>query len=246
LIAVSIVSHGHGVMVDRLVRQLRACPEVRQVLVTRNIPEASPIGSDGLVFVTENKAPKGFGANHNAAFAHCREPFFCVLNPDIELAGNPFPALLGCLQDDGIALAAPLIFSPDGRIEDSARHFPNLLSLLSKALGGHDGRYAITPGQEPLVVDWVAGMFMVFSGAAYARLGGFDERYFLYYEDVDVCARAGHAGMKVVVCPSVSAIHDAAAESKEPAAPALALGQHVALPLAILVLGWFATTLTKF
>jgi len=214
MIAVSVVSHGHGVMVDRLVDQLRACPEVTQLVLTRNVPEPSDIVADDLVVVIENAVPKGFGANHNAAFAHCRQPFYCVLNPDIELAGNPFPSLLDCLQDRGVAMAAPLIVAPDGSVEDSARHFPTLPSLVRKALGGPDGRWAIPPGQTVVFPDWVAGMFMLFRSTDFGRLGGFDESYFLYYEDVDICARARRSNMKVVICPAVSAIHDARRESR--------------------------------
>lgn len=208
-IAVSIVSHGHGVMVDRLVTQLRECPEVGRIVLTRNIPETTSMLGDGLVEIVENAFPKGFGANHNQAFRHCREPFYCVLNPDIELAGNPFPGLLQCLDENQASLSAPLILAPNGVVEDSARRFPTLMGLLFKLLGGPDGRYAVEVRQPVFSPDWVAGMFMLFRAPDFARLGGFDERYFLYYEDVDICKRAWRAGMKVIVCPVETAIHDA-------------------------------------
>jgi GT2 family glycosyltransferase len=213
MIAISIVSHGHGAMVDRLISQLRHCPQVTRLILTRNIPESSEIVEDALVEIVENAAPKGFGTNHNAAFARCDEPFYCVLNPDIELKDNPFPALLQCLEDGEVGLVAPLILAPGGSVEDSARHFPTLWSLLRKALGGPDGRYAIEPGQPVVFPDWVAGMFMLFRSSVFARLGGFDEGYFLYYEDVDICDRTVRAGMKVALCPSVAAIHDARRDS---------------------------------
>ncbi|HTY02771.1 MAG TPA: glycosyltransferase, partial [Rhodocyclaceae bacterium] len=213
VIAVSIVSHGHGAMVTRLVGQLLACPEVAQIIVTRNVPEPTRFVGEGKVDVVENLLPKGFGANHNAAFRRCRAPFYCVLNPDIELQGNPFPDLLAQAGRTGGAVTAPLIVAPDGTVEDSARRFPTLLTLARKALGGPDGRYFIDSGQQTQAVDWVAGMFMLFASSDYAKLGGFDERYFLYYEDVDLCARAWRAGMRVVVVPAVSAVHDARRDS---------------------------------
>lgn len=201
-------------MIDRLVVQLRNCREVTRIVLTRNIPEASGVVADSLIEIIENAAPKGFGANHNAAFLNCHQPFYCVLNPDIELDGNPFPTLLHCLDDSAAALAAPLILAPDGEVEDSIRHFPTVGALLRKAFGGPDGRYAIAPGGLAFSPDWVAGMFMLFRSSAYARLGGFDEGYFLYYEDVDICNRAWQVGMKVIACPSVSAIHDARRDSR--------------------------------
>src|SRR5574343_91402 len=98
MISVSIVSHGHGDMVVVLLRQLLACPEVAQVIITRNLPENLELPGGERVLLLDNAKPLGFAANHNAAFRHCIAPFFCVLNPDIELSGNPFPALLKALQ----------------------------------------------------------------------------------------------------------------------------------------------------
>ena len=68
MIAVSVVSHGHGAMVQKLVDQILACPEVGHVIVTHNIPEASILFSDSRVDVVINPSPIGFGANHNLAF----------------------------------------------------------------------------------------------------------------------------------------------------------------------------------
>ncbi len=209
MIAVSIVSHGHGEMVQSLVSQLRECPEVTQVVITRNIPEASLFFADDLVQIDDNPIPKGFGANHNSAFRLCRTSYFCVLNPDIQLQRNPFPTLLDCLEKQNAALAAPLIISPSGAVEDSVRRFPTAYSLLLKAIGGPDGSYLIKEGQPPVFPDWVAGMFMLFKARDFDHVDGFDERYFLYYEDVDICRRISRAGMKIVACPSVIAIHNA-------------------------------------
>lgn len=214
MIAVSIVSHGHGVMVEHLVEQLLACPEVGRVIVTYNIPEANQLFSDCRVEVIFNPLAMGFGANHNAAFSASKEPFWCVLNPDIELLGNPFPALLKALGKESVGLVAPLITHPDGDLEDSIRYFPTLSSLVLKLLGRDDGRYAVVPGSPDFCPEWVAGMFMLFRADAYARLKGFDERYFLYYEDVDICLRVWQAGLKIVACPSVAAIHDARRASR--------------------------------
>lgn len=214
LISVSIVSHGHGIMVRLLVVELLACPEVGQILVTLNIPEVFEEVNNARVLVFENPSPKGFGTNHNAAFLHCRYPFFCPLNPDITLSGNPFSALLEALRGMDATVIAPLVMSPDGNIEDSVRRFPVLASLAAKLLGGADGRYSLSVGQSSFFPEWVGGMFMLFRSEGFGRLGGFDERYYLYYEDVDICVRAWNAGMKVAVCPSVSVVHAARRDSR--------------------------------
>ena len=203
-------------MVEALLRDLVNCPEVTRVVLTINVPELEPEvpGSlAGLVIVQHNAAPKGFGANHNAAFAYCATPYYCVLNPDVRFDRNPFPVLLGSMRD-GAALCAPAVTTSVGEIEDSARHFPSFLGLLMKLLRVTDGRYQYVKSDPPFHPDWVAGMFMLFRAEDYRAVGGFDEGYFLYYEDVDICARLWKAGRPVLACPRAQVIHDARRASR--------------------------------
>ena len=209
VIDVSVVSHGHGQMVGILVAKLQSYPEVGQVILTRNIPDADEVTNTEKTLIIQNATPKGFGANHNAAFANTIAPFFCVLNPDIEFPANPFPALLAALHGTGASTVAPAVVNSAGSPEDSARRFPSLKQLITKLLGSHDGRYALQSIQGPIPVDWVAGMFMLFRTEDFKAIGGFDEKFFLYYEDVDICARLWKAGRPVMVCPQVQVVHDA-------------------------------------
>lgn len=87
-VSVSIVSHAHGEMVQRLVGDLLALPEVRQIIITYNLPEkavAVPAGAENKIQFIHNDRPKGFAENHNAAFDLSTEFFFCVLNPDVRI-----------------------------------------------------------------------------------------------------------------------------------------------------------------
>jgi N-acetylglucosaminyl-diphospho-decaprenol L-rhamnosyltransferase len=209
VIAVSIVSHGHGEMVSHLVAQLLRFPEVKKIIVTYNIEEREFVSSCDRVCVVVNDVPKGFGANHNAAFAYAESEYWCVLNPDVTFIENPFTGLLLALKMESIGIVAPLVINPRGDVEDSARHFPTAFSLSLKLIGYDRTRYAIDKGQPFFYPDWVAGMFMLFNARNFRLLDGFDERYFLYYEDVDICRRARRQGLKIVLCPKVSVIHDA-------------------------------------
>ena len=216
-VCVSIVSHGHGAMVEGLVNTLLGFSEVGQLILTLNVPENLIFPDDSRIKRLENANTKGFGANHNAAFKMCREAFFCVLNPDSEFSTNPFPVLLETLKLERAAVAAPLVVSPSGSIEDSMRYFPRPVTLLMKFLSGADGRYSAKSGQEHFFPEWCAGMFMLFRSRDFERLSGFDERYFLYYEDVDICVRAWRLGLKVAACPRVSVVHDARRASRRSA-----------------------------
>ncbi len=209
-ITVSVVSHGHGALLPGLLEDLEACPEVGQIIITKNIPEPELCHSAAKTpLIIENTSPKGFGQNHNAAFKQARFPFFAVVNPDIRLEGNPFPALIDSLKAENIAIAAPLVINPTGAMEDSARRFPTLGNLTLKALRIDDGRLSYKRDDPPSVAPWVAGMFMLFRSSDYMALHGFDEGYFLYYEDVDICARTWKLGKKVMLCPSTAVVHDA-------------------------------------
>lgn len=215
-LTISIVSHGHGSMVESLLQDLVTCSEAVRIVLTLNMPEPDICLPDGIVervVMVRNQSPKGFGANHNAAFQHCATPFFCVLNPDVRLQGNPFPVLLAALADD-VALSAPVVVSPAGEVEDSARHFPRFRNLFAKLMGWSDGRYRQEAPDKAFKPDWLAGMFMVFAADTFAALRGFDEGYFLYYEDVDICTRLWRSGRSLVVCPQVSVVHAAQRASR--------------------------------
>jgi len=201
-------------MVKGLVANLLAYPEIGQVTVTCNIPESLTLPSDSRILLLNNAIPAGFATNHNAAFRHSFLPYFCPLNPDVQFWSNPFPRLLDALQEADATIVTPLVKSPKGEIEDSIRSFPTLWSLLSKALKRPNDDFKIENFQTSFYSDWVAGMFMLFRSEDFEKLGGFDDGFFLYYEDVDICARCWKAGMKVLACPSVSIIHDARRASR--------------------------------
>ncbi|MBY3122777.1 MULTISPECIES: glycosyltransferase [Rhizobium] len=208
-ICVSIVSHGQGKIANLLLDDLDSRCSGLNVVLTKNIPEELPIRDRRYPFLQiENPSPKGFAANHNQAFGRCDSGLFCVANPDIRLQADPFGHLKAAMSDPRVGLVAPLIVNPGGTIEDSARYFPTPFGLLRKALGKGDGRFPIDPNR-PSAVDWTAGMFMLFRSEAFAEVGGFDEGFFLYYEDVDICARLWKAGWKVILLPTVAVVHDA-------------------------------------
>lgn len=212
-LSISIVSHGQLALVQQLLQDLeKQCAGTSlEIILTLNIPEPlsiDPTASTLPLSVISNPQPKGFGQNHNAAFTQARGRFFCVLNPDVRLLSNPFPEILSALSNPIVGVAAPRIVDQNGKVEDSARHFPTLKELFGKLFGG---RSAVFEGRATAenAPDWLAGMFLVFTHDVFEQLGGFDERYFLYYEDVDICMRLRLMGKQARLCSEVSAIHQA-------------------------------------
>ncbi len=216
-ICLSLVSHGQAALGNQFLGDLAQTQMVQQLIVTTNVPDPTPWAAMSRPSIQlNNRQPLGFAANHNQAFAHCDQPFFCVANPDIRLPADPFPGLLAQMRDPRVGLVAPLVLSPAGQIEDSARRFPTPGNLLRKAMGGDDGRYRMAADASGAArpVEWVAGMFLLFRAAAFRDVGGFDDKFHLYYEDVDICARLWKAGWKVVLSPDTTVIHAAQRASR--------------------------------
>ncbi len=211
-ISISIVSHLQAGLLNDILHDLQAyCDTPLEVILTLNVPE--PLAFDVSEFkfpvhLIRNDHIKGFAANHNAAFRFARSDLFCVLNPDVRLEQDPFPYLNAMLSNPTIGVAAPLILNFAGEVEGSARKFPTPLSIFHKLLMRRPLLdYPI--GDVAVFPDWVAGMFMIFRAELYQMIGGFDEGYFLYYEDVDICWRLRRHGYDVALLPSVQVTHAA-------------------------------------
>ena len=214
MISISVVSHGQAELVAQLLADIARFPAPldAEVLLTLNIPEPLPFAAEGFLWpvtVVRNAAPKGFGANHNAAFRRAKGAWFCVMNPDIRLTENPFPILLEEISRLPAAVIGPMVATPRGEIEDSVRRFPTLSSLAAKLLGRSDSCYTFVEGESTFAADWLAGMFMLFHTEDFCTVGGFDEGFFMYYEDVNICARLWKLDRQVLACPKAQVIHDA-------------------------------------
>ncbi len=219
---VSVVSHGQGELVNRLLHDLETCenPDILMVTVTQNIPEEIVLNPEDYPFPLEvivNREIKGFGANHNAAFRRssvcASREYFCVLNPDVRLTGNPWRLMLQRFQDTpDLGIVGPRVLNAAGRVESSAREIPTPLILLKKLLRFKE-RNLNSGALECVFPDWIAGICMVFPTRVYKALGGFDERYFLYYEDVDICCRAWLGGYRVALAAGSVITHEARFQS---------------------------------
>lgn len=210
MITVSVVSHNNAHSVCKLLVSLENCPQITKILVTLNVPEEFPDIPEPLsekIQFLKNEVPHGFAKNHNNAFVHCVTPYFCVLNPDVQLDSDPFPVLVSQLSEQ-VVLSAPCVLSHRGTIIDNARKFPSKFDLLIRLFSRKYGAYTYKFGEPPLSPDWVAGMFMLFTAKGFRDIGGFDESYFLYCEDLDLCVRLRDRGFDLRLCPQVLVVHD--------------------------------------
>ena len=226
LVSLSVVSHNQTKLIENLFSDLECINGLNfEVILTINIKD------EDYSFVKKfnklrikiilNKSPRGFGANHNQAFNNSNGDFFCIINPDIRIANFNFNSFLNPLMqnknsnilDSEVGALAPLVISPNGNLEDSARKFPTLKILFSRIFFKRMLTIDYELCAQPYCVDWVAGMFIIFPRSAFAIVNGFDEKYYMYMEDADICRRLNHLGYKIMINPNMRVIHDAARSS---------------------------------
>jgi len=216
-LTLSIVNHGHCKMLSKLLLQINNLESsIAHVIITHNIQSALIIDENSFSFKTTvivNKFPLGFGENHNQAFKFCTTKYFCVLNPDVEFINDPFNQLINCLELKDIGIAAPTVLDRDGVLQDSYRKFPTPLLILKRALFSKKEGFKSQSELPFIYPDWVAGMFMLLKSSTFKNLGGFDEKYFLYCEDIDLCLRSWRAKNSIIVLKDASIIHNAQRDS---------------------------------
>jgi len=211
-IIVSVVSHRHGKLVQRVLEDLArySSQHSLHVDITQNVDEETTIDPGNYPFsvsIHKNAYPMGFAANHNAAFQRNRGQYYCVLNPDVRFTADPFAPLIGKLAE-GIGLIAPRVVGTTGMRQLTARRLPTPWQITRRLFGLHQSDYESNHGL--IYPDWVAGMFMLFPSFVYEAIGGFNEKYFLYYEDVELCVRLRLNGWNVCQDPETVVIHDGA------------------------------------
>ena len=157
----------------------------------------------------------GYGAAANAGVGRTSAPFVIVANADLVVAPGTVAALTGMLADDDrLALLGPRIDRADGTRYPSARTFPSLADSVGHGFAGlvttdnpWSRRYLRTGSEDAGPVDWVSGACFAVRRSAFDEVGGFDDGYFMFMEDVDLCWRLRRAGWGVAYEPDGRVTH---------------------------------------
>ena len=166
------------------------------------------------VRIIEVRKNLGFGKANNYGERYARGEYILILNPDTEPEPRAVEKLIEVLKnDDSIGIVAPKLVFPDGTVRDSYRTFPTIPDLIIKrtflkhVFPGRLRRY-LQHERNPLYVrdtDWVVGACLFMRRSLFEELGGFDPRFFLFFEDTDLCRRCWESGKRVLFYPEVEA-----------------------------------------
>lgn len=187
-----------------------------------------------------NRENVGYARAVNQGLAATGAPFALVLNPDCTVQAGALRALLDhAAAHPRAGLVGPRILNPDGSLEYSARSFPdhltflfNRYSLLTRLFPANrfSRRYLLTDWDHASVreVGWISGACMLARRAAFEQVGGMDEAFFMFNEDVDWCRRMKPAGWTVTYEPAAVVVHHIGASRSRVAARVI-WGRHLGM-----------------
>jgi GT2 family glycosyltransferase len=214
-VAAVVVSHGHPAELAESLPAL--APQVDELVVIANVPGSVPDGVDAI----HNERPLGYGANVNLGVARTTAELVLAANPD----AVPEPGAVAALRDFVAAhprcgIAGPQMRFPDGRWQPSRRRFPTvggtivrrtpLRLVVPQRRHFHLDEH---PPAEPVEADWMLGGFLLMRRSMLEELGGFDEGFRLYGEDIDLAYRAAKAGWERWYVPAAVVRHEHKAET---------------------------------
>lgn len=192
-----------------VVRALEASRVTSRVLVLDNgsSDDLSDIAAEyaGRVEFHESGENRGFGSGHNALAAMAPSAFLCCLNPDVVVTqADAFDRLLANFADDRVAVVGPMLRTEAGRPQ-SYDH-GELLGIRARIANGA-GHSHWRPRRDRVPAAWVSGAFLLARRSAFDAVGGFDEGYFLYKEEEDLCLQIRRTNRTVLYDPTVEAVH---------------------------------------
>jgi GT2 family glycosyltransferase len=167
--------------------------------------------------LVRNDRNVGYAAACNQGIRYSSEPVVLIMNSDTVLSPDTIRVLVEHMEANPAAgIVAPRLLNTDGSIQFSCRAFPSITAAFMHAfLGLFRGDNPYSAGYKKMdwghdaecTVDWVSGAFMALRRDALDRMGGFDEGYFMYVEDVDLCWRAREDGWTVDYLPRGDVYH---------------------------------------
>lgn len=179
-------------------------------IASRSVPAAA---------IITNRANVGFAAACNQGAAAATGKFLMFLNPDVRADSDSIRELLSVFEgSEPIGLAGARLRYPGGMFQPSCRRFPSLKNLIYSRGSAlpfldrilrrrRDNPYTLPDYDRTTIVEAVAGTMVMIRSSLFNRIGRFDERFFMYMEDTDLCLRLNRAGYVNLFVPQAGAIH---------------------------------------
>jgi len=214
-IYISVVSHNQQDLIAHYYQNFPhklGAYEIRlSLLDNTGSPQLKAWCEENGYFYFHDGKQRGFGENHNLMFNVLGvrdEDIFVIANPDLLIRPDQLAGMLQSFEksDADIFTTTMYLDKESGKLDYPDRYFPGILNFPISIMTGKRLHYGSRKRVEN--PEWISGAFIFFKPASYRELGGFDESYFMYCEDIDLCYRARKRGMKLVMDPDFYVEHD--------------------------------------
>ena len=214
-ISLIIVAYNSDGFIEKCIKSvLKHLPKNSEVIVLDNASTDNTLKilqkfGANIKLIKSNKN-LGFAKGNNLALKQSKGEYLFFLNPDTEVLEPVFETLLDFYKktyDAGII--APKLIMSDGKIQPSVKNLPTIRGAFKEYILGNKNSYSeyVPTVDKPIEVGMVYGAAMLIKRELFESVGGFDEGYFIYYEDADLCREIHMAGKKIYYYPGVSIKH---------------------------------------
>ncbi len=204
-LSISLVHYFADAALKKCLQSLQQHPfygDVEILIVNNGSFEPISLPANARLIPTEKNL--GYGAAHNRAVKGAQGEYVLLCNPDLEFTESALDRLVACFESHPKAgIVGPKLMFKNGETQDSARSFPTFWKLLCHRLGRKEGA-----PQQACQTDWLVGAALLMKREVFLQLGGFDERFFLFFEDTDLCRRVKQARYEVWYCPEAVFKHE--------------------------------------
>jgi len=241
-LSVVIVNYCQWRNTARLARALRRSDSVRdrdaEIVVVDNNSSPHPLreklGRAKRITFKQFDANRGFSQAVNAACGVAHGRWILLLNPDVSTGPDFLDRVEAFAHrqeriDPTVGVVGLHIRNSDGTTQPSCGTLPTLYSTLKGLLLPRERRKCNRVGDDASEVEWATGCALLVRRDCFEAIGGFDERFFLYYEDVDLCRRAASHGWKVRFEPSLEVTHHTPLHARQVSAPLRMMTRHALL-----------------
>lgn len=191
---------------------IKSCPDNSEVIVVDNNSKEKPTNLKAKIILNDKNL--GFAKAVNIGLKNSSREYILLLNPDTKISAEAINKMIDFYDNHKDAgVVAPKLISKNNVVQKSVRKFPTIIDAFKEYILGRKGEYDFYLPDKTCIVDVVVGACMLIKKDLLEKIGGLSEKYFLYYEDIDLCKKVKQAGFNVYFFPESIIYHEVGVSS---------------------------------
>lgn len=214
-LSVIIVAYNSEEFIGKCIKSLiRFLPENSEIIAIDNNSQDDTLNElkkfQTKIRILNSKINLGFAKAANLASKNATGEFFLILNPDTEIESNIFNELINFYQsNENTGIVSPKLIMPTGKVQAIIKKEPTILGAFKEFVLGIKNAYSfyVPLVNQPTTVEVIYGAAVLIKKDLFEKINGYSEKFFIYYEDVDLCKRVRSLGKKIYYYPKVEVKH---------------------------------------